>query len=171
MPDSISDPQPSPAAPPRSQSISSSTKSSKPSTVKRPALAAPNTSPESHSATTSAALPVSLACPSLCFAGYAAQATFRQPSTLAGGSCIATSSIGCYDVLVDDPQRAVVAFRKAIRLGAGTTAFIGLGRSLAEIGDASAAPAVLEETTDQEDPDVRKIREEILSGEWTPIDT
>ncbi len=76
-----------------------------------------------------------------------------------------------YDVLVDDPQRAVVAFRKAIRLGAGTTAFIGLARSLAEIGDASAALAVLEETTEQDDPDVRKIRDEILSGEWTPIDT
>ncbi len=75
-----------------------------------------------------------------------------------------------YDALADDPQLAVVAFRAAIRLGAGKTAFIGLARSLAEIGDTSAALAALGESADQDDPDVRKIREEILSGEWTPID-
>jgi tetratricopeptide (TPR) repeat protein len=96
---------------------------------------------------------------------------YEKAASLDAECAEAQEEIGYYyDVLVDDPQRAVVAFRAAIRLGAGKTAFIGLARSLAEIGDASAALAVLEECTDQHDPDVRKIREEILSGEWTPIE-
>jgi tetratricopeptide (TPR) repeat protein len=75
-----------------------------------------------------------------------------------------------YDVLGDDPHRAVPAFRSAISLGAGKTAFIGLARCLAEIGDVSTALAVLEGCIYQDDSDVRKIREEIMTGQWTPGD-
>ena len=84
---------------------------------------------------------------------------YEKAASLDASCAEAQEEIGYYyDVLVDDPKRAVVAFRAAIRLGAGKTAFIGLARSLAEVGDANAALAALEESTDQDDPDVRKSR-------------
>ena len=98
---------------------------------------------------------------------------YEKAASLDATCAEAHEEIGCYyDAIEDDPQRAVVAFKRAISLYAGKTAYIGLARCLAETGNASAALAVLEESTDQDDPDVRKIREEILGGEWQwpPID-
>ena len=74
-----------------------------------------------------------------------------------------------YDVLADTPQQAVPAFRRAIALGAGKTAYLGLARSLAELGDDKSALGVLEDCPYQGDPDMHKLKNEIREGQWTRI--
>jgi tetratricopeptide (TPR) repeat protein len=71
-----------------------------------------------------------------------------------------------YDVVADDPQQAVPAFRKAIALWAGLTAYLGLARALAELGEVQAALQVLDDCPDREDPHLRELREEILERQW-----
>lgn len=82
----------------------------------------------------------------------------------------AYESIGYfYDALMDDPQSAEPAFRKAISLRAGADSYCGLARVLAELNRTEEALRLLapENCPYQDEAKVMEIKEEIESGMWS----
>jgi tetratricopeptide (TPR) repeat protein len=81
----------------------------------------------------------------------------------------AYESIGFfYDAVMDDPESAEPAFRKAIEFGAGQNSYYGLARVLAELNQMEEALKILapESCPHQDDPDIKQIKDEIESGMW-----
>jgi tetratricopeptide (TPR) repeat protein len=75
-----------------------------------------------------------------------------------------------HDIWTENFRKAENAFRKSIALGADEDAYVGLARVLAETGRKDEAIDLLEPGHCEfyDDPDVQKMREEILKGEWDP---
>jgi tetratricopeptide (TPR) repeat protein len=73
------------------------------------------------------------------------------------------------DTHYDDYERAEVAFRKAIELGAEQESHCSLARVLAQVGKVDEAIEGLSERACAfyDHPEVRLIRSEILAGDWT----
>jgi len=78
----------------------------------------------------------------------------------------AYESIGYYyDVIDDDPEKAVKAFERAVELGAGIDSYVGLARVMAELkNDKKSIQAFLNNSPFREAQKVKTIWKEIASG-------
>jgi hypothetical protein len=82
----------------------------------------------------------------------------------------AHESIGYYfDVIDIDLDRSEVAFREAVRCGAGDSSVVGLARVLSERGHPTPQVLSFIDRHDVErSPQLQEIREEIEGGMWHP---
>ena len=74
------------------------------------------------------------------------------------------------DIYFDDYDKAEHAFQKAIEYGAGSDAYFGRARVLAEMGKTDDAVNSISENVCpfHDDPEIQKLRSEILDGSWCP---
>jgi hypothetical protein len=74
------------------------------------------------------------------------------------------------DVYFNDYRKAAQAFRAAVLAGAGQESYFGYARVLAEQGRTDAAVISLSEGSCPfwNQPDIERLRAEILSGRWCP---
>ena len=96
--------------------------------------------------------------------------SYEQALAVDPDSAEAYESIGYfYDAVMDDPQSAEPAFRKAIILGAGADSYYGFARVLAELNRTEEALRLLapENCPFQDEAKVKEIKEEIESGTWS----
>ena len=75
-----------------------------------------------------------------------------------------------HDVWTENFRKAEAAFRKSIELGADEESYVGLARVLAQTGRKDEALDLLEPGNCEfyDDPEVTRMRREILKGEWDP---
>lgn len=72
-----------------------------------------------------------------------------------------------YDVVDYDPEKAMVAFERAVELGAGVDSYVGLARVMAELKqDKKGIQAFLNNSPFRDTQEVKDIWAEISDGTW-----
>lgn len=96
---------------------------------------------------------------------------YQQAADFAPESPEAFESLGFFfDAIENDLGRAETAFRRAAKLGGGPNTYAGLARVLSERGHRTEELlALLEECPHAQSTPVRKMRSEIMRGQWGPV--
>lgn len=98
-----------------------------------------------------------------------ARVSYERALDLDPQSYRANQELGLFcDLVDDDPEAAEPFLRAAVELGAGEASYLGLARVIAQLGDERTALEVLEAAPDPYSDDVSQLRDEIISGEWSP---